>query len=399
MVSGESSYGDSQLNIHLIVSVLLTDTPLHRTNIYGPIVSLTKSKVDQFLGALHSMHKLPLKSQDFYLSFDGNYKVFQNLVCARILELYPNARISNQRLYKFEDWKSSSLTIPNQTDLVLLQSNHDHVFTHESVADFYSFCEDLIEFGPLVLGEISSWPEYISNSRKGDWRISRKNQNHLQVGKCVYSDGTCLVSPDLYKSWWSVDFTDGKKIVRPDNPFGPSVQFRAVNRVVPATEFFRHLDGYGHIDLNNEIANAIPSCCTVKNNTIEHLEWVRGSFLLAKNNFIDLPTLPNSSRQHSFQEIIDLILLGCSYRVNFRNIYHLVAQNESRHVHKRIVYFFDIFTNALFWKELNDAFRRKLKFKSILIRITYKIYRGYLAQQSRFKKIANIKWIKKIFPK
>jgi hypothetical protein len=123
----------------------------------------------------------------------------------------------------------------------------------------------------------------------------------------------------LFKEWWQSDFTNGKKFVRPDNPFGPSVSFISAPVYIPNREFFRHLDGYGHVGIKSKSASSLAPCCVMKGSEIIHKTWTSG-FLYKGETLADLPITPFSNVLNDFRQNRELILLATSYKTNLRNI-------------------------------------------------------------------------------
>ena len=305
--------------IHLLVSVYLTDTPLSDPGFYGKKVSPSQSKVDQFLSTIHSIKAIDFSSAEVYFGADSQYVNKTDLICQHIKHHIPNATIYTNRLEFFSEWKKASLNIPVDTDVVLLKTNHDHVFTHSDPSLFYQFINDLNESDPEFVGEISHWPESIGNLREGKWN-KYGNKNYYFVTEATNTIGTCLIRPDFFESWWTKDFTYGSRIVRPDNPFGPWVEFKSINRVVPPCEFFRHLDGYGHARVTAPIAAPLRACCRVVGNSVRHEDWIRGSFFHSRKK-PELPVEPNLKQRSDSTILINLALLCSAYKVNFKNLW------------------------------------------------------------------------------
>ena len=131
----------------------------------------------------------------------------------------------------------------------------------------------------------------------------------------------------------------GHKIVRPDNPFGPSVPLKNILELTPSTELFRHLDGYGHVGIPPGVAGAFRSCCTIDNMKINHTNWNYGDFHLGKNG--ELPDIPKLTKSKELIKIINLVLLARAYRVCFKNIYRIIKYNSNKF--KKINFVFVLF--------------------------------------------------------
>jgi hypothetical protein len=308
--------------IHLLVSVYLTDVSLNPPNFYGKKISPSQNKVEQFLSTLHSLEKIKFHSAQIYVELAEPYRSNKEVIKNQINKFIPHATIHFKRLEFFDDWVEASNKIPQETELVLLKANHDHVFVPKDADNFYSFLHDLLSYGSDFYGEITHWPESIGNLRSGKWELSPNSRSRNFVSNATMAIGTCIISPIFFKSWWFRDFTSGSKIVRPDNPFGPWVQFKSVKRVVPPTEYFRHLDGYGHANVNAPIAAPLKPCCVLHNEQAIHTDWNRGNYLLSHMK-IDLPLYPTKKLVNSFSTLINQALLASAYKVNLKNLYYV----------------------------------------------------------------------------
>lgn len=313
-------------NTHLLVSVYLTDVAITPPNFYRGQHSATVSKVDQFISTLHSMRNLQFATQDIYISYAPEYAWAENIVGNFLTLNFPNARLFEKRLETFDEWRLAAERISLNTELVLLQTNHDHVFVPENDTEFQKFSSDLLGFGDRFIGEITHWPESIGQPRL-DWSVSNAASRKYFTSIVNNTVGTCLLPINFFRQWWKVDFTEGKRIVRPDNPFGPWVKFENCIRIVPHTEFFRHLDGYGHARVKAPVSAPLRGCCKVQGSKIEHIPWRRGNFFPTNKGF-ELPKLPEDGSYKKQREIFNLLLLSAAYRVNVISILRLLADQS-----------------------------------------------------------------------
>ena len=302
------------------MSVYLTDTPLSETGFYGSNISPTQNKVEQFLSTIHSLRNIQFNTAEIYFEVSSEYSTFVDLICENIKLYIPSAKIYTKRLEFFLDWQKASINIPEDTEIVLLKNNHDHVFTHSDSSVFFKFINDLNSFSKEYVGEISHWPESIGNLRSGKWK--KFKNDYYFVTSATKTIGTCLIRPDFFKSWWTKDFTGGSRIVRPDNPFGPWVEFEPISRIVPTCEFFRHLDGYGYAKVKAPIASPLRACCSVEGNFVKHLDWVKGNYFHSRKK-IDLPMEPRLMEINSISALINLAVLGSAYKVNLKNLWYI----------------------------------------------------------------------------
>lgn len=274
-------------------------------------------KINQLVTTIHSMSKLNTNSQVFYIAYDTDLKHYQKLVENFIGQNYSNFKIENYRLETFEQWKRASELVPDDTDFVLLQSNADHAYTLEDAHFFNSFTSELKNLGSRAVGSISHWPESI-------YKVMNPLSNFKPTlgGNFIVDTtstiGTCLVSPTLFKEWWQSDFTSGKRIIRPDNVFGPSVTFSKSRMLIPRIEMFRHLDGYGHVNNTEPYASYLRPCCIVVDDTISHEPW-RNSRIREWNEYSDLPIFTSEFNTNGLS-ILEYLTWASSYKSNFRII-------------------------------------------------------------------------------
>jgi hypothetical protein len=352
--------------IHLLISVYLTDERLHAPSLYNDQVSKTQNRVEQFLSTIYSLKSISFNSAEIHYEVSTEYYNWISTIDDQIRTHIPNAKVYSKRLEYFNDWQEISQRIPKDTEVILLKTNHDHVFLHDDPSLFYKFIRDMNISGQNCLGEISHWPEAIGNSWSGKWvRINSQNDYYM-VAETQNTIGTCLVNQDFFKSWWMTDFTGGARIVRPDNPFGPSVNFSPVKKMIPNCEFFRHMDGYGHVKIYAPVASPIRSNLCIVKDSFRIYEWTKGDFFLSKKKY-DLPPEPKLNAINSQRIFINLALLATSYKVSFRNLWHLSQAFEFKSSkYLRVGLLFVCLTNKYFLLKL---FTRLFRIDSIKYRI------------------------------
>ncbi len=255
---------------------------------YYSLESFPTNRLDQLLTTLCSLKDLNFDTADFYLDFDLDYVDFRIVVEKQIEDLFAekSIRIFSTRLDCFDAWKTASLRIPPSASCVLLKSNLDHAYVANGPKHFQRYLEIFESLEDSALASITHWQEYLTEL--GVQSFSHSSSNEILFRKKVKSPiGTILVKRDFFQSWWDEDFTQGLKIVRPDNPFGPSVTFHKETwQYVYSCELFRHLDGYGHIGVTSKYASALRACCTFSNGQVAHYSWSRG---MTKSELADLP--------------------------------------------------------------------------------------------------------------
>ncbi|MBI3429117.1 MAG: hypothetical protein HY050_03480 [Actinobacteria bacterium] len=271
---------------------------------------------------IDSISEFDFVSSDFYLKFDGEYIPSKQVVFDRVTEIFPSARIVNERLDTFYSWGKAASEIPDDIGFVLLKTNHDHAFVGESIDDFKVFLNDLEALGSRTIGGISHWSEMVGSNDLEE-SDSRREKSFNFLKKTTWTIGTCVVSKSLFDEWWEEDFTGGLRIIRPDNPFGPSVSFNPCPMLIPPREFFRHLDGYGHVNVRSPFAGPVRSCCHLEGGRVQHIEWKRGNHFIG-THLPDLPLMPLLGQENSYRKYLNLALLASAHTLNFKNLWRLL---------------------------------------------------------------------------
>jgi hypothetical protein len=275
--------------ILLIFSALITNK-----NLGGQVVVDKNNplvRLNQFLSTIHSMSSINFSYSLFYLEFDGLAREDEILCRNYVKKLFPNSQIFDHRLEYYSHWNTLSGRISKDINLILLQTNFDHFYCLQNNDIFESFCLEVFHSGKRAIGEISHWPESLKAIQM-PWVIKQGRKINLNSFQAEASHviGTTIVTSALFLEWWKTDFTSGERIIRPDNPFGPSVNFPPAKYLVPKIEFFRHMDGYGHVFIKNPYASSFYGCCQLTNNQIEHSDIIK-YFNLTKKDYRNLPYL------------------------------------------------------------------------------------------------------------
>lgn len=342
--------------VHLLVSVFITNKSLQ--GIVKPIsYSSSSSRLDEFLTTMHSMSQLGFESCDFYLEFDEIYKEYSPLVLRWLKEIYPSARFYSHRLSTFIEWQQAEKNIPKHNKLILLQTNFDHPYIAEIPECFFQFCGQIDALSNRAIGNITHWPEAIS-SLMNPWRKHNNNyvRGSVYIDECEEVIGTCLVTRQLFNEWWTNDFTNGAKIIRPDNPFGPGVRFLTAQSVTPKIELFRHMDGYGNVFIKSPWAQGIRPCCIFKNGDIIHTDWTRGTPKSKSKNLtelIDLPKVPFNSYTANKTTVTNLILIAGSHRIDFRILKNLKQHYNSSNTDSSIWILLNLSKNQYFLNKIS----------------------------------------------
>lgn len=263
------------MGLHLLLTGYLTNQAISPPSFYR-LSSFIDNPLDQFLTTLCSLKIIPFNSADFYIDFDDDYKEYRPII-EKIIRRdfgYCRSQIHEGRLDTFIKWQLASKSLPDTADNVLLMSNLDHAFVHDSIEDFIEYLNAFQKSGHETIGSITHWQEYITEKKARAFRLSKKSL--FYKGTTSQPIGTCLVNSSFFRSWWEEDFTRGMRIVRPDNPFGPSVIFsHPRDHLIPKTEFFRHLDGYGHIGILSPYSAPLRACCKLTEGIVIHRDWER----------------------------------------------------------------------------------------------------------------------------
>jgi len=238
--------------VHLIYTSLVTEK---RLKIHKEAKNNGQRKrIDLFLSAIKSLEKLPIISADFFIEFDETTSYYQEAVMNIIDKMNFPKNIYNKRLSKYEEWKKNSeQNIDNS--LILLLTYDDHTFIDSSIDEFNYLLENvkIIEeyLQQPIYGCLSHFPESHGSIPFAKALGRYKNINGVPIVPCAIPIGAIILSSISYKKWWETDFTNGSKIVSPENPFGPSVSRNDSWQIFPRNELFRHMDGYSHVGILN----------------------------------------------------------------------------------------------------------------------------------------------------
>ena len=343
------------VKIHAIFSTFLTDLALPGKSVTAP-ARVNVSKIDQFISSLHSIKNFEFASASFFIKYDDNYLPNKAILESFIQIHFPYASIEEDRLEFYDDWKFAASQISSEIDLIFLQTNHDHAYVANSVDYFRDFALDVYMNGDRSIGKITHWPEDIA-------RYGLKSQVSFATGQTVFGSladmcvGTALVSSDLFKEWWEEDFTGGKRIIRPDNPFEPVVTFVPAKTLLPPFELFRHLDGYSHVGISSPSAKPLRPCCSIQNHLITHQDWVHTSFALNEFNG-DLPYFAYPIPSLKPQVNRELFLLASAYRINLLNLYRLLPAGSLNNRARSFFFaIFFLFTNKHFYTRIPESLR------------------------------------------
>ena len=248
-------------DMHLLVSVFVTDHGLRRYKT-GIARSATDSRLDVFLTAMKSARAIPWSSVCIFFELDGVYARYTDRVREVLATWFPGSMVAARRLEFFGDWNRVSHDYENG-GCILLNTNDDHAFVPGGHDPLLALADEVCGVSDRrALGNVTHFSEAWGNATTPWSHGAMTPRGHLMI-PVSWTVGTCLVTTEFFRSWWGADFTNGSRIVRPDNPFGPSVEFEPAPSFVPMREVMRHMDGYSHVGLKRPLA---PLRSTVKLN-------------------------------------------------------------------------------------------------------------------------------------
>lgn len=307
------------MKIHLLMTCLLTDHRIQPTGYYQVEES---DKLEQVLSTLESLRSIEFSSSEIRITMDAPYEQHRELLRECVQEWHPRANVSESRLETFLDWSEAVARIPSDVDWVLLMANHDHVFVNRDAKGFHRYLESLLEEGISEIAHVSHWTEALG------WRVLKfEGSRPPGLGLCFQSEstiGTVAVRLSEFRSWFEVDFTEGSKFVRPDNPFGPSVQVRNEKQALPMEEFFRHLDGYGHVGLDATYASTLRPKVFLTKGIPVIKDYVFGNPGEPDVDLLVTPSFYSDMKVDEPHSLSNLLFLATAYRVRLKILYGLL---------------------------------------------------------------------------
>ncbi len=241
---------------HLLMTAFITNRGLSNYNLGKIPVEDFTFRPGRLLTSLSTMSQLNWKSARFFLEFDEELQEYEPVIQRFLQENFSKPQIETRRLQFPREWREALAKIPSG-DLLLLNSNDDHAIVPQGIEALRDLTFEMERRPEVRIGMVTHLPEFVgykARERIKDFVKGSSNRSNREF-EIDYSIGTILVRGDLAKQW----FTEGGlpedgRIVRPDNPFGPSVTFLPSLALLPRHEIFRHLDGYSHVDLFREVA-------------------------------------------------------------------------------------------------------------------------------------------------
>jgi hypothetical protein len=340
-------------SVHLLYSCFITNAPIQAPNYYE--LEHQPDKVQQLLTSLFTLKRLKFESIAIHISLDAPYTKFQGLVDALVSEWFPSARYSSSRLGNYGDWVEELEQIGQDCTWTLLINNHDHAFVCAETSEWDGFV-DLLDQTDTDIAHISHWPEAVG------WAALKRRKNRPPGADLGFTDsrtiGTVLLKTRILTDAFSSDFTHGFPFVRPDNPFGPPLTFSERFIPVPYTEFFRHLDGYGHVGLNSRFASQLRDVFEASPYGVNLRPWiacdlgeqVEGDLLGLPVFYSQRTAVPGNSKDLS-RKLENLLYLATAYRVRWNVLFALMsAAGTTRKL--KIASFLSMMCKSQFWCSL-----------------------------------------------
>lgn len=309
------------------MSTLITEK---RLKVHSETIGVSnRSRADLFLSTIKSLETLPITTAQFFIEFDESTDSKKNLILNEIRNLPFKSEIHDFRFDKYEQWKSHSDSIREIDKLILLLTYDDHIFVDSDSEEMEFLAKNIIEIekdlDKPVYGTLSHFPEchgLISFAKAiGKYHTI----NSVPIVPCPIPIGAVIVSPKSYAKWWEIDFTNGNKIVSPENPFGPSVMHVDSWQIFPRNEIFRHMDGYSHVRINSRPYGILnPNYKIDKNNKINYVPFLVSQNLndIRKSKKYDLIYIKNNPTQEMNKNLI----LANQLRISAESIKYIATK-------------------------------------------------------------------------
>jgi len=360
--------------VHLIYSSLVTEK---RLKIHKETKNnIQRKRIDLFLSSIKSLEKLPIISADFFIEFDETTFYYQDAIINIINKMGFPKKIYNKRLSKYEEWKKNSEQNINN-NLILLLTYDDHIFIDNSITEFNYLSENvkIIEENLLqpVYGSLSHFPESHGSIPFAKALGTYKNINGVPIVPCAIPIGAIILSSTSYKKWWETDFTNGSKIVSPENPFGPSVSRKDSWQIFPRNELFRHMDGYSHVGISNRPYGVLRADYEFNSNLeIKYTPYIKCANLNKIRNDEDYDLLDSAEDQFNYKKNL---LLANQKRISKESIKYISTKYNN-----------PLSKNQLFSLFLKYSNVRFLQTKTVLELPTIFFLKIYFAVYKQIKK-------------
>ena len=340
----------ADLGLHLVLSTLITEK--RRVIHKGTENQTERSRVELFLTSLESLKKLSIDSADIYVEFDETTKWAESIVRKYISELPFSPSVYYSRLDSFDSWKQAAIKKSVQSaKLVLLISYDDHAFIDKDAQEFNELAKKITKRKTLVTGEktyaiLSHFPEMHGSIPVANSIGRLQNFEETLLVPTVNPIGVLLLNPVDFSLWWEKDFTNGAKIVGPENPFGPGVFVKNAVTLVPRKELFRHLDGYSHARIENAVFKPLRASICIKLNSINpsifQSDWNTTSDILKLRDMDSFEILSESDTNSKSNNFLITLIKVSSKRYSIKSIscINTIYRLDSKTLFKLILSFF-----------------------------------------------------------
>lgn len=239
--------------MHLLMTCLVTNR--RRDGSESP-----NDRMGYLLRTLSSLARTPIASASFFIEFGSDVEFDGRDLHDACRKITKNYTLEMKRLESFSEWRDETQRVlATKPSTVLLLTYEDHEYVQEDSHELELLEKSIIKEAHLrpdlkPIAVLSHFPEiHIQcdywqalgfHDKAGPFALIPLN---TPIG--------CLVAPpEILAGWFEIDFTQGKKIVSTENYFGPSVLDGKIISLVPRQELFRHIDGYGHVGLQQNFA-------------------------------------------------------------------------------------------------------------------------------------------------
>jgi hypothetical protein len=221
----------------------------------GSISSDAKQdRLYKFFTTLNSIKNLNVNNSSFYLKIDDDFQFAIPRIKDFIKENFENSKLEFDRIDTFDGWKKVFEQVTE--DQILWLTYDDHAYVPIDNLEFNRLRQVLYRADELlpqsiIFGDLSHFPEKISGF---EYFKALKTMHKIDDYLLIPNEkplGVVIVNTKKLQNNWKFDFTNGNKIVSPENPFGPSFVAKGGLGIIPRNELFRHLDGYNHISLSS----------------------------------------------------------------------------------------------------------------------------------------------------
>ena len=306
----------------MIFSTLVTEK--RRFHHKGTQKFVNRDRISVFLSTLYSFKSLPIETADFYLEFDETTSWASSMIIEVIQSLPFTINLTHKRLANYKDWvQSTKSTNLIKAESLLLLTYDDHIFLETSINELNRLNMRRQQIGRKlgkknIMVHLSHYPETHGLLMLAKASKSLIRAEYDLLVPVVIPIGTILMSPEDYVNWFKTDFTDGKKFVAPENPFGKSLLLTEAFYIISRTEIFRHLDAYNHVRLHGwpyQVLDSIVKSTGARDLPVNReVHWHNHSTIKVPAKNFDTTLLIDDMVEGSIQGFQSGILKACAVR-------------------------------------------------------------------------------------